>query len=324
MFLPYRAILKTQATVLAFALLTALALTGSVQAATKTKPEAVKQTKFFSEPAIGKLRTVKIEGKETLYDVAAKYFIGYAQLIAANPGVDPWLPGTGTEITLPEWHILPGIAREGILLNTAELRLYYFPKDGSEPKTFPIGIGREGLYTPLGTTTIVSKTKDPSWRPTPRMRLENPKLPEVVEGGDPDNPLGAFALYLGWPSYRIHGTNMEKAIGRRASSGCIRMYKPEITWMYQNVAVGTKVTSINEPIKMAWIGKEFYVEAEPSDMQIDEIEYKNRQITVSIPDGIIEKIRAKAGDKVDKIDWEKVRTVLIQRTGLPTDVMLTN
>jgi L,D-transpeptidase ErfK/SrfK len=305
MSLPYRAIFKTQ--VIAFAFLAAF-----ISSAFSAE---------FSKPDIGELRTVRTEGKETLVDVAAKYKIGYAQLIAANPGLDPWLPGTGAEVVLPEWHILPGTTRNGILLNTAELRLYYFPADGSEPATFPIGVGREGLYTPLGTTTIVSKTKDPSWRPTPRMRQEDPRLPAVVEGGTPDNPLGAFALYLGWPSYRIHGTNHEKAIGRRASSGCIRMYKPDITWMYQHINVGTKVTSIDEPIKMAWIGKDFFVEAEPNDIQIDEIEYKNRQITVDVPDGVIAKIRAKAGDKVEDIDWEKVRNVLIQRTGIPTKVM---
>ncbi|MDB5478928.1 MAG: ErfK/YbiS/YcfS/YnhG like protein [Alphaproteobacteria bacterium] len=294
-----------------------MALAAKAKAKAMPAP-APAQTHHFDAPAIGELRTVTTESKkDTLIDMAARYQIGYAQLLAANPGVDPFLPGANRKIILPEWHILPGTAREGILLNTAELRLYYFPPDGSEPRTFPIGIGREGLTTPLGTTTIVNKVDGPSWRPTPRMRLENPKLPEVVPPG-PENPLGAYALYLGWPSYRIHGTDHEKAIGRRASSGCIRMYKADITWMYENVPVGTKVTSIAEPVKMAWIDDKFYLEAEPNDAQIDEIEYKNRQITVDIPDGIIGKIRQKAGEHANKVDWAKVRQVLVQRTGIPT------
>lgn len=273
----------------------------------------------YDAPAIGKIETVRTKDKETLIDLAARYQVGYAQLLAANPGIDPWFPGKNRKIILPNWHILPGTTRDGMLLNTAELRVYYFPKDGSAPRSFPIGIGRQGLHTPLGTTTIVAKKKDPQWRPTPRMRQEDPELPAVVEPG-PDNPLGAYALYFGWPSYRIHGTNHEKAIGRRASSGCVRMYKDEIKWMYENVPVGTKVTSIAEPVKMAWIDKELYIEAEPNDAQIDEIEYRNRQITVDIPDGIIGKIRRLAGDQASRVDWEKVRYVLVERTGLPERV----
>jgi len=277
------------------------------------------QAADFAGDSIGKIETVRVEGKETLSDIAERYKIGYANLLAANPGVDPWLPGAGREIILPNWHILPDAPHEGIVLNTGELRLYYFPPDGSAPTSFPIGIGREGLTTPQGTTSIIRKVDGPSWSPTPRMRLEDPKLPVTVPPG-PDNPLGVRAMYLGWQSYRIHGTNHEKAIGRRASSGCIRMYKPEIIWLYDHTPVGTKVTSVDEPIKMGWIDGNLYLEAEPNDLQIDELEYKNRQISIDIPDGVIERIRKKAGDKVSQVDWEKVRSVLVYRTGLPVRI----
>lgn len=273
----------------------------------------------YDKPTVGELTTIKAKKKDTLSDLAVEYQVGYAQLVAANPGVDPWLPGEGTEIILPNWHILPSTVHSGIVLNTSELRLYYYPPDGSEPKSFPIGIGRQGLYTPQGQTTVVSKRANPTWSPTPRMRQEDPRLPVTVPAG-PDNPLGLHAMYLGWPSYRIHGTNHEKGVGRRASSGCIRMYKDEIKWLFAQIKPGTQVTSIEEPIKMAWLDDGFYIEAQPSNIQIDEIEYKNRQITVDIPDGIIGKIRKKAGDKVDQIDWEKVRAVLVARTGIPTKV----
>ncbi len=301
--LPYRAILKTQALALFFALV-------FIVPVTHAKPAA---------NTIGELRTIKAKDKDTLADLAVEYQIGYAQLVAANPTVDPWLPGKGTEIIIPDWHILPDAAREGIVLNTSELRLYYFPADGSAPHTFPIGIGRQGLYTPKGTTTVVSKRANPTWSPTPRMRQEDPRLPVTVPAG-PDNPLGLHAMYLGWPSYRIHGTNHEKGVGRRASSGCIRMYKDEIKWLFGQVTPGTKVTSIEEPIKIAWIDNNLFIEAEPNNIQIDEIEYKNRQITVEIPEGTIERVRAKAGDKADRVDWEKVRNVLISRSGIPTQV----
>jgi L,D-transpeptidase ErfK/SrfK len=303
--LPYRAILKTQALALAAVLLVAF----SPAAHAKDAPAVT----------IGEMRTIKAKDKDTLSDLAVEYQIGYAQLVAANPTVDPWLPGKGTEIIIPDWHILPEATREGIVLNTSELRLYYFPADGSAPRTFPIGIGRQGLYTPKGTTTVVSKRANPTWSPTPRMRQEDPRLPVTVPAG-PDNPLGLHAMYLGWPSYRIHGTNHEKGVGRRASSGCIRMYKDEIKWLFSQVTPGTKVTSIEEPIKIAWIGDDLFIEAEPNNIQIDEIEYKNRQVTVEIPEGTIERVRTKAGKKVDRVNWEKVRDVLITRSGIPTKV----
>lgn len=307
MFPTYRPKLKTQV----FALLTAIMLTSF----------AMPVLAAYNEPTIGEIRTIRAKKKDTLADLAVEQQIGYAQLVSANPGVDPWLPGEGTEIIIPDWHILPETAHEGIILNTSEMRLYYYAPDGSAPKTFPIGIGRQGLYTPKGTTTVQYKKANPTWSPTPRMRQEDPSLPVTVPAGV-DNPLGLHAMYLGWPSYRIHGTNHEKGVGRRASSGCIRMYRDEIKWLFDQVTPGTKVTSIEEPIKMAWIDGVFYLEAEPNNIQIDEIEYKNRQITVEVPDGIIAKIRKKADDKVDTIDWQKVREVLVQRTGIPTKVSL--
>ncbi len=299
----YRSFLKMQALALCLAALPVIAHAG------------------YTAPAIGQNEVITTKYEDTLVNLAMEKKVGYAELISANPGIDPWVPGAGTKIILPKWHIIPDVERKGLILNTGELRLYYFPPDGSAPKTFPIGIGREGLFTPKGTTTIVSRQANPVWRPTPRMRLEDPELPAEVKTG-PDNPLGKYALYFGWPSYRIHGTNKPKAIGRRASSGCVRMYDDEIEWVFKNVPNGTKVTSIDQPIKMAWIDGAFYVEAEPNDLQIDEIEYQNRQVTIDIPDGIILKIREKAGENVDKIDWEKVRNVLIERTGLPTKVSI--
>jgi L,D-transpeptidase ErfK/SrfK len=298
---PYRIAVKIQ--VIALVLLTA----------------TIAHAKSFEGASIGKLENATVEKDERMMDISQKYEVGYAQLMAANPGVDPWLPRTGTKLTLPNWHLLPEAAHEGLVLNTAELRLYYFPADGSEPKTFPIGIGREGLNTPKGATTVTRKAKNPTWRPTPRMRLEDPELPAEVKTG-PDNPLGGYALYLGWPSYLIHGTNKPKAIGRRASSGCIRMYDDHIEWIFKNVPVGSKVTSVNQPIKMAWIDGDLYLEAEPNDLQVDEIEYQNRQITIDVPNGALKSIRRKAGEDVGRVDWEIVRTALIHRSGIPVKI----
>lgn len=269
---------------------------------------------------IGEPRTIRTKYEDTLPAIAEREQVGYAELLAANPKVDPLMPGAGTKLVLPTMNILPNASHQGLILNVGELRLYYFPKDGSEPKSFPIGIGREGLNTPMGSTTVTRKMANPPWRPTPRMLLENPELEPQMTGGDPENPLGKYALYMGWPSYLIHGTSKPKAVGRRASSGCIRMYAKDIEWLYNNVPVGTKITSVNQPVKMARIDGEIFIEATPSDIQIDELEYQSRQKTIQVDDGTIGKILNFAGDDASRIDWHKTRQALIDRSGQPLQI----
>ncbi|MCD8520508.1 MAG: L,D-transpeptidase family protein [Alphaproteobacteria bacterium] len=183
----------------------------------------------------------------------------------------PWLPGGGTELTIPTWDLIPDGPRDGVLINLPEMRVYVFLKDKNKPQTFPIAIGREGLETPYGTTSIVRKAADPIWRPTPRMRSEDPNLPAQV-GPGPENPMGTHALYLGWAGYAMHGTNKPYAIGRRASSGCIRMYPEDIVTMFDMLPVGTKVTTVNQPIKLAWIDNVLYLQAHPDIDQAIQME----------------------------------------------------
>ena len=188
--------------------------------------------------------------EDTLLDVARRFNLGYVEMVAANPGTDPWIPGEGTDVVLPTVHLVPKAEPEGILINLADMRLYYFGEPGAEPRSYPIGIGRDGLMTPLGVTEIARKKKDPAWRPTARMRAEDPELPEVMPPG-PDNPMGTRAMYLGWPLYAIHGTNNPWAVGRRSSSGCIRMYPEHAEELYELVEVGTKVTVVDQPVTRA-------------------------------------------------------------------------
>ncbi|HEY1095849.1 MAG TPA: L,D-transpeptidase family protein [Alphaproteobacteria bacterium] len=283
---------------------------------TLTTPAMAAETKAY----IGEARTIITKYEDTLPAIAEREQVGYAELLAANPTVDPLMPGAGTKVILPSQKLLPNTVHQGLVLNVGELRLYYFPPNGGEVKTFPIGIGREGLNTPMGNTTVTRKMANPPWRPTPRMLLENPELEQTMIGGDPENPLGKYALYMGWPSYLIHGTSKPKAVGRRASSGCIRMYAPHIEWLYKNVPVGTKITSVNQPVKIARIDGEVFIEATPSDIQIDELEYHSRQKTVSVDDGTVQKILAFAGDDSSRIDWHKTRQALIDRNGIPTQI----
>ncbi|NPB09256.1 MAG: L,D-transpeptidase family protein, partial [Thermodesulfobacteria bacterium] len=190
---------------------------------------------------VGKLLTHVVARGETLLDIARWYDLGYNQIILANPDIDPWIPPEGTEILIPACYVLPE-KKSGIVVNLAEMRLYFFRRelDQRVVYTAPIGVGVEGKLTELGVYTIIRKKKNPAWHVPKSIREEDPTLPEVVPPG-PENPLGAFALYLSRGAYAIHGTNRPWGIGRRVSHGCIRLYPEDIEALFPLVPIGTPV-----------------------------------------------------------------------------------
>lgn len=206
---------------------------------------------------IGELEDYIIQQDEYLELVGKHTQIGFLALLEANPGVDPYLPKPGTRLTLPTQMLLPDVPREGIVINLPELRLYYFPKGKQEVIVLPIGIGDIGRETPEMTTTIIEKNPDPSWVPGPMVRkswLEQQgiTLAAVVPPG-PDNPLGKFAMRLGYGKrdYLIHGTNKDFGVGLRVSAGCIRLRPDDIESLFKMVPIGTPVRVINQPVKVA-------------------------------------------------------------------------
>ncbi len=266
---------------------------------------------------IGRMRALVTDAETVLLDVARGHDLGIIELSAANPGVDPWVPGEERLIVLPTQHIFPDARRRGIVVNLAELRLYYFPREGP-PETHAVGIGREGVETPRGTTKIVRKRKNPTWYPTAATRRENPGLPEVVPPG-PDNPLGTRALYLGWPTYLIHGTSKPYGVGRRVSRGCIRLYPEQIEALYDKVPIGTPVTVLDQTIKAGWHEGELYLEAHPDVDQLEELEATYR-LTVKPPPPVHDYIREKAGEAADRVDWDFVDAELVARRGYPVRI----
>ncbi|MFB2863250.1 L,D-transpeptidase family protein [Aeromonas sp. MdU4] len=206
---------------------------------------------------IGELEDYIIQQNEHLELVGKHTQIGFLALLEANPGVDPYLPKPGTRLTLPTQMLLPDVPREGIVINLPELRLYYFPKGKSEVIVLPIGIGDIGRETPEMTTTVIEKTPNPTWVPGPMVRkswLEQNgiTLPAVVPPG-PENPLGKFAMRLGYGKrdYLIHGTNKDFGVGLRVSAGCIRLRPDDIEALFKIVPIGTQVRVINQPVKVA-------------------------------------------------------------------------
>lgn len=273
----------------------------------------------ISGDLIGAMRFHQARHEDTLIDLARTYDVGFVEIAVANPQLDPWLPGEASQIVLPTAHILPPGPREGVVINLAEQRLYVYEGEG-RASTFPIGIGREGWETPVGETQVVKKRENPTWFPPASIRREEPELPEAIPPG-PDNPLGTRALYLGWPSYLIHGTNEPYGVGRRISRGCIRLYPEDILRLYERVPVGTPVRVIDEPIKLGWSDEVLYLEVHPTLKEADEVEQEGELGTTSRPEsselGIREKIVITAGAAADWLNWRAVTRALEDRRGIP-------
>lgn len=271
----------------------------------------------YNKPYVGDTQVYKAKYEDTFVHLARDYNLGYNEMRAANPDVDPWLPGEGTELILPLRHILPDAPKEGVVINLPEMRLYAFVNGENPPSTFPIGVGREGLLTPTGSTTVVRKVVGPVWRPTPRMLKEHPEFKTEYLPGDPENPMGTHALYLGWPTYGIHGTNRPFGIGRRVSSGCIRMYPESITQLYDMIPVGTKVTVVNQPIKLAWIDDKLYLEAHPDIDQATQMEETGHVNDEKLTDNDMREILKVAGPHKDYLHWAAIRKAIRERNGYP-------
>lgn len=277
-----------------------------------------------ADAVVGRMGVYRTVFEDNLLDVARAHDLGFVELRAANPDIDPWLPGADMRIVLPSAHLLPDAPREGIVINLPEMRLYHFREPGRAPETYPVGIGREGWTTPTGSSRILRKAAEPSWYPPESIRAARPELPAVVGPGE-ENPLGSHALYLDWPAYLIHGTNRPWGIGRRVSSGCIRMYPEDIVTLFETVPVGTPVTVVDQPVKLGWVGGDLYIEAHPTQDQADMLEVEGRFDPV-VPDGIlglVEGFAAKGDDTRDEgteIDWAAVLAAVKERRGYPIRV----
>jgi len=221
---------------------------------------------------IGSLQFIQAHENETLLDIARNNDIGQKEILIANPDVDRWLPKNNPVVRLPKRYVLPDAERTGLVLNLPEMRLYYFHQSSytRTPQiiTHPVSVGRMDWETPLGTTKIASKQKDPSWRPPQSLKDEaiaegDDPLPDVVLPG-PDNPLGRYAMRLGIPGYLLHSTNKPYGVGMRVTHGCLRMYPEDIEQLFEDVPVGTPVQIVNQPVKLGWLADTLYIEIHPA------------------------------------------------------------
>ncbi|MBM4383777.1 MAG: L,D-transpeptidase family protein [Deltaproteobacteria bacterium] len=306
----------------ALALAAGLALAGCgslprFELAPKPAPAHALENPPPSADLVGRLSFREAKAEDTFVDLAIELGVGYLELAEANQEIDPWVPTAGARLVIPDVHLLPAGAREGIVVNTGDLRLYYFAP-GEAPRSYPIGVAKEGFATPQGTTKVTRKQKDPTWYPGPTARRDDPSLKRAVPPG-PDNRLGAYALYLGWPSYLIHGTNDPAGVGRNTSRGCIRLYPGHIEELFAAVPIGTKVRVTHEPVKTGWVAGELYLEVHPDRERA--LAFDQGEKLVREPARDLRALVTKAaGAELARVDWDRVARASLASAGIPVRV----
>jgi L,D-transpeptidase ErfK/SrfK len=293
-------------------------------------PEPV-DTHHFNLPdaqddVVGQVQITIASAEDTLPDIARRFDVGYEEIVRANPGVDPWIPGAGRQVVVPTQFVLPNAPREGIVINVAAMRLFYFPpRRKGEPQqvyTHPIGIGKIGWSTPEGVTHVIAHVKDPIWRPSAALRVDHRNdngedLPAVVPPG-PDNPLGKYEFRLGWSSYLIHGTNKPYGVGLRSSHGCIRLYPEDIEKLYEMVPNGAQVRVVNQPFLFGWHDDRIYFQ--PYTVLEDDVRDWQSAQKKMLPRAMPVAVRKLLQTQNVAVDWKSVTDATTAPRGLPVPI----
>ncbi|MGE0114201.1 MAG: L,D-transpeptidase family protein [Steroidobacteraceae bacterium] len=287
------------------------------QAAVYTLPAA-------HDTLIGQVLYVTTRDEDTLFALGRQYGVGYEEMVAANPGVDPWVPGAGRRILIPTQYLLPDAPRVGIVVNVSEHRIYYYPKakpgEASVVYTFPVSIGKMDWKTPLGQTFIADKRMNPTWYPPASVRKEHAArgdyLPAAIPPGK-DNPLGEFAMRLGirGGSYLIHGTNKPIAVGMDVTHGCIRMFPEDIENFFKQVPIGTPVLIMDQPYKMGWSEGHLYMEVH-KPLELGEAQWDRD------PTDLTRMFVGATRQHPARMDWQDAEQVFRSNLGVPSAVKL--
>lgn len=255
--------------------------------------------------------TTVLEG-QSMGDIGRLFNMGVYEMIEANPQIDPWVPPAHATLIIPSRYVLPPGPRRGIVLNLAEMRLYFYHPDGLFVSTYPVGIGRKKWPTPLAETKVVAKQKDPAWYPPASIKMEHAQrgdiLPLVVPAG-PNNPLGPYAIRTGLSSILIHGTNKPTGIGLRGSHGCVRLFNQDISDLYQHVDIDTPVRIIHAPFKLGFEEGQWYLE---SHEPLNEPRFADSHSEAALRRELLKK-----GLNQEKVDWIQLLHIMRRNTGMP-------
>lgn len=279
---------------------------------------SVQATTVFPWPAegntvLGDNQVTQVANGETLLDIAERYGLGYADIRDANPSLDPWIPTEGSEVTLPTRYILPTTSWEGIVINLAEYRLFYFRPEQSVIYTYPVGIGRGNTPTPQGNMQISARIPDPIWYPPASIRQRWEKRGEVVHWQvppGPENPLGPYAINLSAEGYLIHGTNQRFGIGAQTSAGCIRMNNSDIEALLHNTQIGVPVRIIDNPTSVGVLNNQLVLSAHaPINSEQTNNTHTDLVYALSV-------LRQQHNLQSVQIDWQRVKEIFYRQEGI--------
>lgn len=268
---------------------------------------------------IGEVQIVEAQSGDTLDSIGKRHEVGLHEMMEANPKISQnQRLRNGMEIVVPTEYVLPPY-RKGIVVNLAELRLYYFTPH--YVYTYPVGLGRDGWRSPVAATSVVRKETNPAWHVPKSIKQfvyeqTGRMLPDTMSGDDPENPLGEHALYLGGAAtgILIHGTIQPYSIGKYVSSGCIRLDNHNVAELYSMANVGTPVHIVHLPYKAGWKGSKLYVESQiPVELDVapgplNELNYR----------AVVEQAAAKKTSA--NVDWRQVAEVIDNHRGIPIPV----
>jgi L,D-transpeptidase ErfK/SrfK len=254
---------------------------------------------------VGAIQHYRIKKGDDLLDLARHYGLGYSELGVLYRHWDPFLPPAGAEMTIPTLWIVPNNHGNQIIVNTGEMRLYYFINNNTQVYTFPIGMGVLDFKTPQGKFRVIQKKVNPAWH-IPKSLQAKYGMAVMPPGGE--NPMGDFKLTLSWGDYGIHGTAMPLGVGRLVSHGCTRMYPEHIKQLFPMVPVGTSVEYIYEPAKIGFRQGRIYLSVH------EDVYFKIRSMILHVLNLLEERGLA------DQVNVRKVMQAVEEQNGLPVDV----
>jgi len=241
---------------------------------------------------------------EDLLDIARHYGLGYTEIGALYRHWDPFLPPPGANMVIPTMWIVPDSRGRQIIVNTGEMRLYFF-KSPTQVYTFPIGMGVLDFKTPSGTFRVVNKKVNPAWHIPKSLQA---KYGMAVMPPGEDNPLGEYKLTLSWGDYGIHGTHMPLGVGRLVSHGCTRMYPEHVKQLFPMVNVGASVEYIYEPAKIGFQNGRIFLSVH------EDVYFKIRSMLLHVL-GMLEQ-----RGLTDQVNMAKVMQTVEEQTGMPADI----
>jgi len=254
---------------------------------------------------VGEVRKYTIKKGDSLLELARDFGLGYHDLAVLHRQYDPFIPPAGAVITVPTMWIIPDNRGRNLIVNTGQMRLYFYQNNATQVYTYPIGMGVLDYKTPTGVFRVVEKKVNPAWHIPKSLQA---KYGMTVMPPGPDNPLGDYKLTLSWGDYGIHGTHMPLGVGRLVSHGCTRMYPEHIKELFPKVPVGATVEYIYEP---ALVG------------------FKHGRIYLSVHEDFYFKIRSmllhvlnllESRGLAELVDMRKVMKAVEEQNGLPVDI----